>query len=75
MAKSSSSSSSSADPRIREIEDEEENEDEGETLSAIRDGVFFTAFVFIRVHSWLKGKAQHFDGGGDFDVLVADDKI
>ena len=32
-------------------------------------------FVSIRVHSWLKRKPQHFDRGGDFDVLVADDEI
>jgi hypothetical protein len=27
------------------------------------------------VHSFLKGKPQHFDRGGDFDVLVANDEI
>jgi hypothetical protein len=31
--------------------------------------------AFIRVDSWLKRKPQHFDGGGDFDVLVADNEI
>ena len=31
--------------------------------------------LHIRVHSWLKRKPQHFDGRGDFDVLVADDEI
>lgn len=31
--------------------------------------------ALIRVHSWLKRKAQHFDRGGDLDVLVADDEI
>ena len=29
----------------------------------------------ISVPSWLKRKPQHFDGGGDLDVLVADDEI
>ena len=31
--------------------------------------------ALIRVHSWLKAKAQHLDSGGDFDVLVAYDEI
>jgi hypothetical protein len=29
----------------------------------------------IRVHSWLRAKSQHFDRGGDFDVLVTDYEI
>src|SRR5215469_2676390 len=32
-------------------------------------------FAFIRAHSWLKRKAEHFDGGGDFDVLSANDEV
>ena len=32
-------------------------------------------FVFIRVHLWLERKPQHFDGSGDFDVLVANDEV
>jgi hypothetical protein len=27
------------------------------------------------VHSWLKSKAQHFNGGCDFDVFVTNDEI
>jgi hypothetical protein len=29
----------------------------------------------LGVHSWLKSKAQHFDRGGNFDVLATDDEI
>jgi hypothetical protein len=33
------------------------------------------ALAKVGVHSWLKREPQHFDRGGDFDVLVADDEI
>ena len=33
------------------------------------------ALAKVGVHSWLKRKPQHFDGRGDFDVLVADDEV
>jgi hypothetical protein len=32
-------------------------------------------FVFIRVHSWLESKSQHFDCGRNLDVLVAYNEI
>jgi len=36
---------------------------------------FSASFVFVRVDSWLRAKSQHFDRGGDFDVLVTDYEI
>ena len=34
-----------------------------------------TNYVHLRVHSWLKRKPQHFNGGGNFDVFVTNDEI
>ena len=33
------------------------------------------ALAKVGVHSWLKGKAQHFDRGGNFDMLGTDDEV
>ncbi len=42
---------------------------------ALRESSAYPCHPCHPCHPWLKGKAQHFDRRGDFNVLVADDKI